>query len=220
MKLLLTSKAITNDSIKRAFIELLGKDPGDAQLTFVTTPAYLGRGDKAWFVDEMLSVRNLNFGFFELVELNSLSRERIISRFEASDAVFFSGGNAASLMHAIDKQNLREVIRQFAEEKVYCGTSASTHAASPDLALSTKEKIEAYYQETGYRADSGLGFIDFYIRAHYKEERHAEISEDYVAGRAAELKKPIYALDDQSAVVINGDKIEVVSEGEYKIFGN
>ena len=36
---------------------------------------------------------------------------------------------------------------------------------------------------------------------------------------AAGLGNPSYALDEQSAVVVDGDRVEVVSEGEWRHFG-
>jgi dipeptidase E len=35
---------------------------------------------------------------------------------------------------------------------------------------------------------------------------------------AAELGNPAYALDEQSAVLVDGDRVEVVSEGEWRHF--
>ena len=29
---------------------------------------------------------------------------------------------------------------------------------------------------------------------------------------------PLYAIDDDSAVLVDGDKIEVISEGEWKLY--
>lgn len=219
MKLLLTSRGITNESIANAFKQLLNKDLAETQIAFVTTAGYFSeKSDKSWFVDQMLSVRNLNPKTFELVEFNSLRRELIIERLDASDVIFLSGGHAAALMHAIDRQNLRSILKKFAHEKLYCGISASSHITSPDLKLSTQPKNEEYAREYGYKADTGLSLIDFYIRAHYREAKHPHVTEEYVAELAQGVDKPIYAIDDESAVVVNGDKVSVVSEGEYKVF--
>lgn len=217
MKLLLTSKCIANNSIKSAFIELLDKDISEIQIAFIPTSGYFAEGDKKWFVDEMMTVRALNPRVFELVDIYALSRDKIIERLEKSDVVFLGGGHAAALMHAIDSKNLRGVLQEFARNKVYCGSSASSHIASKDLQMSTKEKNENYFKEHNYHTDTALGLIDFYVRAHYKDKPN--ITEESVAQMSKKLRgQMIYAIDNQSAVSVNGDVVKVISEGEYKIF--
>ena len=217
MKLLLTSKFITNNSIKNGLIELLEKDISEIQIAFITTSGYFAEGDKKWFVDEMMSVRALNPRFFELIEIYSLSRKKILERLESSDVVCLSGGHAAALMQAIDSKDLRGVLKDFAKNKVYCGSSASSHIASKDLEMSTRAKNEAYFKENNYQTDTALGLVDFYVRAHYKDKPN--ITEEYVAEMSKKLKgNKIYAIDNQSAVSVNGNVIKVISEGDYKIF--
>lgn len=219
MKLLLTSIGIANQTIAKAFHGLLAKDISSAQIAFVTTAGYFAQSrDKSWFVDQMASVRNLKPANFELIEFNSMKRELILKRLAESDAIFLSGGDTSALMHAIDTKELRTILREFAQTKLYCGISASTHIASKDLKFSTQEKIAKYHDEYGYLAKDGLGLIDFYTRAHYLSPKHPQLTREHVSGIAKTVKEIVYAIDDQSAVVVDGDKVSVASEGTYEIF--
>jgi hypothetical protein len=42
-------------------------------------------------------------------------------------------------------------------------------------------------------------------------------SPDTFSELAKSIKAPIYALDDESAVKVDGEKVEVVSEGKYLV---
>jgi dipeptidase E len=122
------------------------------------------------------------------------------------------------LLHAIDKKNLREELRKFAQDKLYVGISASSHITAADLALSTQQKVNEYREKYGYNADEALGWIDFYVRSHYRSENFPHIKKQYVAGLAQKLGKRIYAIDDDSAVKVIDKQVEVVSEGVYERF--
>ena len=43
-------------------------------------------------------------------------------------------------------------------------------------------------------------------------------TKEYLEQFAKEISTPIYALDDQSAVKVDGDTLEVISEGKWKKF--
>jgi dipeptidase E len=47
MKILLTSGGITNDSIKTALFDLVGKKPEDASLVFIPTASNIEKCDKS-----------------------------------------------------------------------------------------------------------------------------------------------------------------------------
>jgi hypothetical protein len=65
----------------------------------------------------------------------------------------------------------------------------------------------------------GLHFVDFGLQAHYKREDFpfARTYEN-VKKRVEGCQYTIYALDDQMAVQVEGDKFSIVGEGEYVEF--
>jgi dipeptidase E len=62
---------------------------------------------------------------------------------------------------------------------------------------------------------TGLNYVDFEIEPHCDEARF-----DTVEAYAKEHGKKIYAIDDGSAVEVNDDGVEVISEGSWKLFGD
>lgn len=218
MKLLLTSKGITNKSIEKEFVRLLDKNLDKSTIGYIPTAGLFSANDKKWFVDEMLTFRNLEPKEFIIIDFNLLERKEILTRIDRCDALAFSGGDSSVLLHAIDKKDLRDELYKFSQTKLYCGVSASSHIVSKDLTLSNKEKIECYYNTTGYRSDKALGWVDFYVRAHYLEERYPDLTEDYLQEQANNIRGEIYGIDDQSAISIEDSKIEIISEDKAKLF--
>lgn len=63
-----------------------------------------------------------------------------------------------------------------------------------------------------------LGLIDFALLQHVDSSRHMESSMDTVAIGAAEKPVPTYGIDDQTAIKVKDCVIEVISEGNWKLF--
>jgi dipeptidase E len=66
--------------------------------------------------------------------------------------------------------------------------------------------------------DKGLGLVDFALLPHLDHADHPESSTAKVERMAAEVPVPTYALDDETAIKVFGDTVEVVSEGHWKLF--
>jgi dipeptidase E len=75
---------------------------------------------------------------------------------------------------------------------------------------------ESFVQWRPEDGDRTLGVVDFSIFPHVGlfPTNTMAAAEEWAAG----LGNPAYALDEQSAVVVDGDRVEVVSEGEWRQF--
>lgn len=56
--------------------------------------------------------------------------------------------------------------------------------------------------------------VPFFVKAHYTPEMH-----DGLMMQAKELPAPLYALDNDQALVVDGEKVELIGGGEEVIFG-
>ena len=63
-----------------------------------------------------------------------------------------------------------------------------------------------------------LGWVDFALHPHLDHEWFPENTLAHLAKRAATLPMPSYAIDDQTAIKVVDDVVEVVSEGKWKLF--
>ncbi|WP_216846703.1 Type 1 glutamine amidotransferase-like domain-containing protein [Mucilaginibacter sp. L196] len=66
--------------------------------------------------------------------------------------------------------------------------------------------------------DKSLNLVDFEIHPHLDHEQFPENSLDNIQKLAATIPVPSYAIDDQPAIKVTDDNIEVVSEGHWKLF--
>ncbi len=215
MRLLLTSNGLSNQSIARALFELVGKPASETAIVFIPTAMNVTEGDKDWFIDDLNNIKKQGCKLIDIVDISALPKNIWQPRIEKGNVLFFSGGNTSHLMRWLKESGLAELLPELLETRVYAGISAGSMVTSPTLALSSEDKKIYYEEKFGYRSENALHFVDFYIRPHFNSPHFPKARKEYLEEIAKEVKKPIYALDDESALKITGDKIEVVSEGEY-----
>lgn len=75
MKLLLTSGGITNKSIADALFSLTGKNPEDTTVVFIPTAANVEKGDKGWFINDLLNLNKLNFKSMEITDISAVDEK-------------------------------------------------------------------------------------------------------------------------------------------------
>lgn len=217
MKLLLTSAGITNRSIKNALLDLLGKSPKTSHAVFVPTAANPEKGDKSWVEKEMNSLRTLGFASFHVVDISSEPQKLWKPLFEKADVIGVGGGNDRYLLTQLRKSGLARMLPEFLKTKIYMGISAGSIVTAKTVSLSSLGIL--YYERTRkFKDDKGLGFVDFEFRPHLNSPGFPKVRLDYLSHLAAQHKGPFYALDDNSAVIVNGEKVSVISEGEWKRF--
>lgn len=217
MKLLLTSGGNTNKSIEKALLELLGKPFSKANLLFIPTAANPEKGDKTWLVNDLNNFKKLGFAFFDILDIASVSKAIWLPRFKKADILVFGGGNVYYLLKWIKKSGLQKLPPQLLKTKVYVGISAGSMVTAKTISLSSAGIF--YYEKSGnLKNTKGLGFVDFEIRPHLNEPGFPKVRLDYLAKVAKETPHTFFALDDNSAIKVIGNKITVVSEGEWKKF--
>lgn len=218
MKLLLTSNGLSNDSIAQALFNLVGKDPKDTILSFIPTSMNIESGDKSWFINDLQNFKKQGFKEIDIVDISALPQKIWQPRLEKADVLFFSGGNTMHLMYWIHQSGLKDILPELLKTRVYAGISAGSMVTNPDITLGTNDQKIYYEEDCNYTSEEGLSFINFYTRPHFNSKSFPKASKEYIQKIADETGKTIYALDDQSAIKINGENIEIISEGEWKKF--
>ena len=64
----------------------------------------------------------------------------------------------------------------------------------------------------------GAGFVDFAIIPHFNHPEHEDASLANAEKWAAMLPVPVYAIDDQTAIQVKDGNVDVISEGDWKLF--
>ncbi len=214
MKLLLTSGGITNKSIANALFELTGKKPEDTTIVFIPTASNVESGDKDWLINDLVNLQKQNFKSIEITDISAVDEKIWKPSLERADVLFFEGGNTYHLMRWINKSGLSTLLPDLLKDKVYVGASAGSVVTNVDLALKLSQII---YEEDMLETEEldGLNFVDFYFLPHLNSEWFKKMRRENIEKIRQEIDRPIYALDDNSALKIIDNNIEVISEGEW-----
>ena len=218
MKLLLTSGGLSNSSIVNALQELVVKPFSELKIAFIPTAANLEEGDKKdWFIKDLINLKELKFNSIDIVDISALPKEIWLERLKEADVLYVEGGNTYHLMYWFNQSCLSEILPELLKTKIYVGVSAGTVVATQSIINAHSEKqLLLDIKEITY--NNGLSLVNFMIEPHINSVWFKDSTFDNLEKRSKEYKYPIYGIDDNSAIKIDGDKIELISEGEWKLF--
>ena len=214
MKLLLTSSGLSNKSIANALFELTEKKPEDTTVAFIPTASNVEPGDKTWLIEDLISLKKLNFKSIEITDISAVDEKIWRPSLERADIIYFEGGNSYHLMRSIIKSGLNMMMPTLLKEKVYVGVSAGSMVTSADLSLKLSQEIYKEDMEESEELE-GLSLVDFYFLPHLNSEYFVNVREENIRRVSQGVDKKIYALDDNSALKIVDNAVEVVSEGNW-----
>jgi dipeptidase E len=242
MKLLLTSDGISNPSIYKALIDLLGKPVAESNALLIPTAIYPFRygARQAWRPISGMTQSPFcglgwkSLGLLELSALPSIEKEFWLPALEEADALLVWGGDPLYLSYWLQQSGLANLLPSLLTKMVYVGVSAGSMAASKTFGESysarrggsgtalKSENIEFSTPEgkisRTFITAQGAGLVDFAIIPHFDHKDHPDASPDNAKIWASMLPVPVYALDDQSAIKITDDTVEIISEGHWKLF--
>lgn len=218
MKLLLTSGGITNPTIRAALVGLLGKPIAEANALFIPTaqwghplcsPASVfasttGRGD-----DWLTNLGWKSVGVLELTALPSLAPERWMPWVRAADVLLVDGGEAVYLARWMRESGLAALLPEL--DAVWVGVSAGSMVMTPRIG-------PAFVEWRPDESDETLGLVDFSIFPHLDYPGWTSNTPEAAQKWARGIDRPAYALDDQSAIVVDGDRVELITEGHWLSF--
>ena len=219
MKLLLTSAGISNNSIRNALIELLGKPIAESSALFVPTAIYAipGGGHLSRRVicgslgDPFCELGWKSLGLLELTALPGIKPALWVPLLQETDTLLVGGGDCQYLCYWMQQSGLADLLPSLLHKMVYVGLSAGSMIMT---------RFGTTYGHHTLPADSSksLNLVDFAIHPHLDYEAFPDNSMANLAKLAATLPMPSYAIDDQTAIKVTNDTVEVISEGNWKLF--
>ena len=219
MKLLLTSAGISNQSIENALVDMLGKPIADTHALFIPTAIYglPDGGDIGYRVicgtlgDPFCKLGWKSMGLLELTALPTIKKEVWTAVVQKTDALLVGGGDCQYLTYWMQKSGLADLLPSLLEKTVYVGLSAGSM-------IMTKYGTTFGNHTLPEDSPKSLGFVDFAIHPHLDYPTFPENSMANLQKLATTLPMPSYAIDDQTAIKVIDGVIEVISEGNWKLF--
>lgn len=218
MKLLLTSGGLSTPTLQATFKKLNPKPLKEVKVSFIITASLVETGDKQWLVKDVNQLYQLGVGEIDIVDIACLTLDEILTRLQWADCIFVEGGNTAYLMSVFIKTGLVKKLAELLKTKLYVGVSAGSMIMGYRLPLQISKEIypEDTYQE--YGVNELLGWHNFCIVPHYGAGHIPQLDRSFLD--KIKISTPIYVLDDQSALLINGKEVEVVSDGTWELVRN
>ena len=220
MRLLLTSAGIKNTRIHDALVDLLGKPIAESSALCIPTASYghpmAGPGASWRFISgreprcPMCELGWKSLGVLELTALPSIDEEQWVPMVEETDALLVNGGDALYLCYWMRQSGLADLLPSL--RAVWVGLSGGSMVMAPNVG----EDFVGWKPPTG--GDEALGLVDFAIFPHLDHEDLPDNSMANAEKWAVSLPVPAYAIDDQTAIKVTDDTVEVVSEGHWKQF--
>jgi dipeptidase E len=221
MKLLLTSAGISNASIGDALVDLLGKPIAESSALCIPTASYghaPGGFDRAWYFISgqeprcpMTELGWKSMGVLELTALPSLDEDRWVPLVEETDVLLVNGGDPMFLCHWMQQSGLADLVPSL-QSTVWVGLSAGSMVMTPRIG----EDFVRWKPPGG--GDQTLGIVDFSIFPHLDNPHLPGNSMADAETWAAGFSNPAYAIDDETAIKVVDDTVEIVSEGNWKLF--
>lgn len=218
MKLLLTSGGVTNATIRSALESLLGTPVSEASALLIPTaqwgqPACTPTSIFNTVADRWPGETGLtglgwkSVGLLELTALPTIGVDRWRSWVEDADVLLVDGGDAVYLSTWVEQSGLGAVLPSLTDT-VWVGVSAGSMALTPRVGRHFVD-----WQPGG--PDTTLGLVDFSIFPHLDYPGWDQNTLAVADAWAQHIDAPAFALDDQSAIVVDGGDVRVVSEGQW-----
>jgi len=219
MKLLLTSAGISNPGIHDALVDLLGKPVSESKALFIPTAIYAIPGSaeivnkviRGSLGDPFCDLNWKSLGILELTTLSSIKPELWIPELQEADALLVGGGDCQFLTYWMQQSGLAALLPSL--EIVYVGLSAGSM-------IMTSYGTTYGHHTLPPSVPKCLGLLDIAIHPHLDHEWFPDNSLSNIEKLAATISFPSYAIDDQTAIKVNGDSFEVVSAGHWKLLSH
>jgi dipeptidase E len=226
MKLLLTSGGISNNSIRGALIDLLGKPIAESSALCIPTASYghpmagpvaacrciSGQEPRS----PMCELGWKSLGVLELTALPTIEETRWVRWVRETDVLLVNGGDPLYLCYWMRQSGLADLLPSL-RETIWVGMSAGSMVMTPNIG----EDFVIWKPPTDERAihgDETLGMVGFSIFPHLDNPDLPGNTMAHAERWAAGMPVPSYAIDDQTAIKVVAGAVEVVSEGHWKRF--
>jgi dipeptidase E len=226
MKFLLTSSGIRNPGISDALVELLGKPVAESSALFIPTATYPfpGGAGMAWQAicgraqSPLCELGWKSLGVLELTALPTIREENWVPMVREADALLVGGGDVLYLCHWIRQSGLANLLPSLSES-VYVGVSAGSIVVTPyNCDAEFDLEFVPAGSDMGLGAERALGLVDFTLYPHLGHEDMPDTSLANIEKWASGIPVPTYAIDDETAIKVIDRTVEVVSEGNWKLF--
>jgi dipeptidase E len=192
----------------------------DAMAAFVKPRSRLGFIGAATLADERLYCDRVRQALapsgFEVEHV--YWRADPLRALESVEALFVGGGNTYALLKRLRESRLLGAIQERVHHGVpYMGSSAGSNVAGPTI-LTTND-----WNVVGLDRFEALGLVPFNLNPHYVEvdplmAAGSETRDDRIREYLAVNANPVFGIEEETMIAVEGDAATVVGRGRVKVF--
>lgn len=218
MSILLTSGGFKNQAIIDTFKKLLVRPLQNTKVAFIITASLGETGDKRWLIDDYNALHNIGVSEVDIVDIGR-DKTEWLPQLEWADVLWVEGGNTSFLMYQVQKYGFQEVLPYLLKDKIYVGVSAGSMVMGKRLPQKAERLIyNEVFKEPYNTVPDYIGQVLVHILPHFQAD-FLQRSDKDLQQLIGQTMYPVYALDDNSALVIKeGKVVEVISTGKWKVY--
>lgn len=215
MKMVLCSEGFHTPNTVQACVELCGKPRDHIKIAIINEAYAVEDGDKRWVLDNLNDVANNFPAELDIVNLLALPMKEIEQRIMNQDVMFVVGGNTDYLMHVFNKTGFSKMLPKLLETKVYVGSSAGSMIIGKRV--SAEAYLRIYGEHDDYDIKEYLGLVDLAIKPHLNSRHFPNNRPEVLEEVAKGLGFPVYGLQDDAALVVNGPDQKFIGTKPYRV---
>lgn len=176
----------------------------NSKIGFVPTASEL-ENDRLYMENDREDLLKMNFIIID-INISKETKEEIIRKFNEIDAIFMVGGNSFYLLQQLKTKNVLQELIDFANNKIYVGSSAGSCIACPSIDY--LEKLDDKLKAPLLNNCNAMNLVDFYILPHYmSKEKYTKLADEI---EKAYTNYKFLKLTNEQAIIVN-------SKNKYKI---
>jgi len=149
----------------------------------------------------------LNFSYTE-IDIAGQNKNELKKTLGGYDIVMVEGGNSFYLLKAVRESGFDNIIKDLiAKDVVYIGSSAGSYIVCPSIVMATWSKQK--FDECGITDHTAINLVPFLIQAHYTPDMQKMLKK-----KSKNLQYPIRALNDEQAILVRNEKIQLLGSGD------
>lgn len=205
-KLLLTSRSTY---IIEGKCEIFDKPRDQVKWAYITT-ASKSVPDDSYMYRHIDRIKELGWDFEE-IDIAGKNENELRQLLKGKEAINVVGGNSFYLLKCIRESGFDKVMRELLDQGVvYAGSSAGAYVACPTIEMVTWKNPDKFNRH-GVTDFTAMNFVPFLVFAHYTSDM-----ESVIKPKVEATKYPVKLLTDQQALIVSGDKVELIEDRGIK----
>lgn len=217
MKMILLSTDFRVNGSVEEVEKLVGKNRKDINFAVINEAYAVENGDHKWIIESMNTIMNNFGGNIEFVNLLALDIKLVEKRIMLADVIFVLGGNTEYLKNLFEETGFSKLLPELLKAKVYIGSSAGSMIVGHLPSYKTQDKY--YGQLEHYNVKNYFELLDLSILPHFRAPYLSDRDDKWAIEESKNVSYPVYALSDDSVLIINGNERYVIGEN-YLILKN